>query len=417
MIDPRLVEYIRTSLARKVPIEEIKQSLLQKGWQEPIIVEAINLAGSALAPNNSPKKISVSTSKKQLSPKGIILGGIFISILLIGIAVFFVLTSTPKLSDTQLSQGASINLGETEEVQFNFNEEEHTIQVTSVSGHAVDVLIQSTPISANIVIGETKKFDLDSNNYYDLQIKLRNITNSIADLYITKINEQICTEDWNCTDWGFCLNLSQERDCTDLNDCGTEKNKPTEVQICTDLTCAGQGGYLCTELQMCNGTTINASDGTTCCSQACTSLAFIECDTIDCFITNAGSCHTSNLTYSFNSTIVGWTQIDSRYYEILGREDGKCELYEKVLSASGFYTETKRQSLLEEGETNETIDALIDYNNAILENVTGESGTCMYSTAQLEEMLTSLKTSGITVTISEAPTYNCTGNLYNASYW
>ncbi len=41
-----------------------------------------------------------------------------------------------------------------------------------------------------------------------------------------------CTEDWTCTEWSSCENNKQIRTCTDQNDCGTEKNKPTESQIC-----------------------------------------------------------------------------------------------------------------------------------------------------------------------------------------
>ncbi|MEM5778474.1 MAG: hypothetical protein QXK49_02515 [Candidatus Aenigmatarchaeota archaeon] len=41
-----------------------------------------------------------------------------------------------------------------------------------------------------------------------------------------------CTEDWFCEDWSDCINGVQTRKCTDLNNCGTTKNKPLESRSC-----------------------------------------------------------------------------------------------------------------------------------------------------------------------------------------
>lgn len=37
-----------------------------------------------------------------------------------------------------------------------------------------------------------------------------------------------CTEEWSCSKWSECKDNFQTRACTDLNKCGTEKNKPFE---------------------------------------------------------------------------------------------------------------------------------------------------------------------------------------------
>lgn len=425
MIDPKLIEYIRSSLNRKIPIEEIKKPLLEKGWQESIINEAINLATEGSSPlTNSNNSQSINNSKKpETKPKkdskhlGLIIGGIFIFILLIGVMVFIMMSSSGKLSDTQLIQGASVSLGENKEIRFDLIAEEHNIRLESLTGNSATLIVQSVPVNVTLAVGETKKFDFDDNDFYDLSIKLMNISNAKANLYVTKINEQICTEDWNCTSWGICENLSQTRVCEDINNCGTEKNKPIEIQACEDLSCSGQGGTVCSNyLETCDVVTINASDGV-CCLGNCTSIAFIACTNLDCLITAAGSCHKSNLTYDFSSNILGWEQDNSRYYEITGRQDGKCELYEEVLSASGAYSDVKRQSLLDEGKTETEIDTLESDRNTLLENITGESGTCRYSNQELKGVLIDLNESGITLSIDDAPTYECTGNLYNSTYY
>ncbi|MEM5829570.1 MAG: S8 family serine peptidase [Candidatus Aenigmatarchaeota archaeon] len=41
-----------------------------------------------------------------------------------------------------------------------------------------------------------------------------------------------CKENWSCTEWSECVNGTQIRICTDLNKCGTTKNKPIEKQTC-----------------------------------------------------------------------------------------------------------------------------------------------------------------------------------------
>jgi hypothetical protein len=45
--------------------------------------------------------------------------------------------------------------------------------------------------------------------------------------------EEPCIEDWNCTAWSECANKLQTRVCTDLEECGTEINKPIESQSCS----------------------------------------------------------------------------------------------------------------------------------------------------------------------------------------
>jgi PGF-pre-PGF domain-containing protein len=45
----------------------------------------------------------------------------------------------------------------------------------------------------------------------------------------------VCTENWSCTEWGECINGVQTRTCTDINNCGTTKNKPATSQSCVPV--------------------------------------------------------------------------------------------------------------------------------------------------------------------------------------
>ena len=41
-------------------------------------------------------------------------------------------------------------------------------------------------------------------------------------------------EEWFCTDWSSCSARKQTRTCNDINFCGTEINKPAEIQECVN---------------------------------------------------------------------------------------------------------------------------------------------------------------------------------------
>jgi hypothetical protein len=42
----------------------------------------------------------------------------------------------------------------------------------------------------------------------------------------------VCEEDWECSEWSECINKQQTRTCDDLNKCGMDLNKPSEVKDC-----------------------------------------------------------------------------------------------------------------------------------------------------------------------------------------
>ena len=50
----------------------------------------------------------------------------------------------------------------------------------------------------------------------------------------SNLNETtVCEENWKCSEWFECFNSKQKRVCVDLNNCGTEENKPEEVRSCS----------------------------------------------------------------------------------------------------------------------------------------------------------------------------------------
>ena len=49
-------------------------------------------------------------------------------------------------------------------------------------------------------------------------------------LWFVPVSE--CTTDWQCTDWGECVDDVKTRTCTDANSCGTDTGKPEESKEC-----------------------------------------------------------------------------------------------------------------------------------------------------------------------------------------
>jgi hypothetical protein len=48
-----------------------------------------------------------------------------------------------------------------------------------------------------------------------------------------RTESQGCSPSWQCSSWSVCNNNSQQRTCTDSNDCGTSTGKPAETQSCS----------------------------------------------------------------------------------------------------------------------------------------------------------------------------------------
>jgi len=227
MIYPQLVEYIKKSLEKKIPLSQTKQSLLTKGWRKSDIDEAISLI------NKNQKNFPEVKSKiknKPLINYLLILGiVVLIFILAAGFVIYFAMIMPKEISDIDILQGVSIKIGSGKGINFNFDNEKHRIAVTSINLDSADITVYSLPISRTFFVGQEQGFDLNDDNINDLSVRLENITKQKAIFYIQGFFESICTEFWECSDWTVCADGIQNRICTDANNCGTETNKLRNV--------------------------------------------------------------------------------------------------------------------------------------------------------------------------------------------
>jgi hypothetical protein len=67
----------------------------------------------------------------------------------------------------------------------------HHVGVKSITTTSAVIEIASTPQQVTFNTGETKKFDLDEDNYYDMEVTLESIESSRATVVIRALHEQI----------------------------------------------------------------------------------------------------------------------------------------------------------------------------------------------------------------------------------
>ena len=329
-------------------------------------------------------------------------------IIIIGVVVFYFINSSPKtISSNEFSQGVSLQLKENKEANFMLDDQEHTIKVNSVGSDSVNLIIQSNPLQVNLKIGEEKKFDLDNDGFYDIQVKLNSIENGVPEIYIKKIHESTCTENWNCGGWSSCSEQgSQTRTCNDLNSCGTTKNKPATTQSCTytcveDWSCtdwssctSGQQTRTCTNSNSCGITTDKPNEQQSCALEtlSCGNTGILidfSAESIqkenennyNCFANRIEACQKTSMTYNIEFRgLLGVNQKYSHFYELKGMQSGKCELYVKMSSYDSFsYTDSVVQSLLDSGMSQEEIDQQAQEIFEGFQQLVDRDGICKYS--------------------------------------
>ncbi len=352
---------------------------------------------------------------------------VFLAIIVVILLVFFFIKySSIKISDKELSQGTFMNLKEDKEIKFYLEGKEHKIIIDSVHDKSVDIIIQSETITANLKINEEKKFDLDEDGNYDLKVKLKSIDNGNVYLFIKKISEEICTENWDCNNWSECINWTQTRICSDLNNCGTTKGKPTEIQDCivevtnfteniSNFNCLAQNGTICNSAEICNGTTINASDTDKCCFGDCVleKLGPIDCGTdLDCIINASEDCSLAKMTYIITTNLAGIIQETTSYYELKGMEIYRCLFYTKHKNIDITYSEDLIQTMLGGGATQEEINQQLQETNEQYDIFEGKEGVCKYPLSNLTIRLNEWKQGIFKFSTQDAQRYNCSGSLY-----
>lgn len=94
-------------------------------------------------------------------------------------------------SDQNLADKGTVtrSLGARDRVQVKIADVIHHVGVVSVSSTGVVIEVSSTPQQATFAVGETKKFEVSGDNYYDMSVTLVSINAGKAQVSMRQINE------------------------------------------------------------------------------------------------------------------------------------------------------------------------------------------------------------------------------------
>lgn len=100
-------------------------------------------------------------------------------------------------SEKELSEKGPITqkLSDKQRVSIQVNSETHHVGVISVGTDSATLEIASDPITAIFSISETKRFNLNDDNTYDISVTLNSISEKEADITIKSISEEISSTD------------------------------------------------------------------------------------------------------------------------------------------------------------------------------------------------------------------------------
>jgi hypothetical protein len=96
-----------------------------------------------------------------------------------------------SLAESQLSSGVSKKFNSGEKVNIKINNQNHSLQLNKILNNSVNLTIRSEPIVIIMSLGEERRVNLTSVEYYDLYIKVDNNTKNSAGITLKEINELI----------------------------------------------------------------------------------------------------------------------------------------------------------------------------------------------------------------------------------
>jgi len=102
--------------------------------------------------------------------------------------------STYYLTEEQFRQGYTKLLGVLERVRFTVNGTSHYIGVVELTASNVTINITSIIQQAVLGIGETGKFDVDNDSWYDVSVRLEGISGGKANITVISVHEEIVEE-------------------------------------------------------------------------------------------------------------------------------------------------------------------------------------------------------------------------------
>lgn len=100
--------------------------------------------------------------------------------------------TTLTLSSTEIESGVTKSIKENDKIKFtDKNSQNHTLTLVQIIGNTTKITIESDPITLTLEKGETKKINLNNDEFYDLEITLKSINFGKAEITLKTIREGI----------------------------------------------------------------------------------------------------------------------------------------------------------------------------------------------------------------------------------
>jgi len=100
-------------------------------------------------------------------------------------------TPTYSVSEVKLSEGYDISLGERYKVNLDFMGQRHVLVVDDISDNGATITVSSTPVTLDLVVGQTEMIDIDDDGIYDLSVYLKDVSLARADFVLTSISKEV----------------------------------------------------------------------------------------------------------------------------------------------------------------------------------------------------------------------------------
>ena len=102
--------------------------------------------------------------------------------------------TTYSVTEKDFREGETRELKSEQRLKVEVNNEDHYVGVISVSSNSAIVEVSSTPQRVSMRAGETKKFEVNGDNYYDMSVTLNSILSNRAKITLLSIHESIPVE-------------------------------------------------------------------------------------------------------------------------------------------------------------------------------------------------------------------------------
>lgn len=93
------------------------------------------------------------------------------------------------------SGGVTKDLGSGQRVRLKVVGQEHYVGIKSLTTTSATIEVSSEPQEATLNVGGVKKFDVNNDDYYDMQVTLVSITENKANVKVVAINERVVIEE------------------------------------------------------------------------------------------------------------------------------------------------------------------------------------------------------------------------------